>query len=244
MNKFDLLINHNTIVTQYEILAEYHKKHLQDKGVKLPRLMHGNNYSKSALVLIYLSYGYPDTDIVTKEELTKYIEHFYGRVNDVQQARHLGAQNGWYILAGGRHDINVEAQDIPSGSYKLYSLEEPYPNFNLDRRSTSYGIDEFENLKKHYNYRCATCGSEEGKPNYHWPNTITVLQAGHMDPNKPLEKGNIIPQCSKCNRPDRNWWIYDSKGRVISIANPIVINRCSDQVQKSIYKILKRKFEK
>ena len=40
-----------------------------------------------------------------------------------------------------------------------------------------------------------------------------------MDPSKPLEPGNIIPQCEKCNRADRNYWIYDEKGRVVGIAN-------------------------
>jgi predicted restriction endonuclease len=158
----------------------------------------------------------------------------------VQQARHLGAQKGWYILSGGRRDINEEK--IPRGSYKLVTLEKPYPGFNLDRRRTNFDKKDFEKLKKEYNYRCATCGSKEGEPHYHWPNTITTLQPGHMDPNKPLELGNIIPQCAKCNRPDRNRWIYDNKGRVISIANPNVIDTCSDEVQKAIYKILYLKF--
>ncbi len=39
-----------------------------------------------------------------------------------------------------------------------------------------------------------------------------------MNPSKPLEEGNIIPQCQICNRPDRNKWIFDKTGRVIAIA--------------------------
>ena len=152
-----------------------------------------------------------------------------------------GAQDGWYILSGGRKDINEE--EIPTGSYKLISLKKPYPGFNKNRRTTNFSLDEFEKLKEEYGYRCATCGSKEGEPNYHWPNTITVLQAGHMDPNKPLELGNIIPQCEKCNRADRNRWVYDNKGRVISIANPNVVETSSDEVQKAIYKILYSKFD-
>ena len=31
-------------------------------------------------------------------------------------------------------------------------------------------------------------------------NEIVRLQKGHMDPSKPLEAGNIIPQCQVCNR--------------------------------------------
>jgi len=63
-----------------------------------------------------------------------------------------------------------------------------------------------------------------------------------MDPNKPLLAGNIIPQCQKCNRGDRNRWIYDEKGRVIRIANPGVIKACDRKVRIGLYKILYREF--
>jgi hypothetical protein len=53
-----------------------------------------------------------------------------------------------------------------------------------------------------------------------------------MDPNKPLIAGNIIPQCQKCNRGDRNRWVYDEKGRVIKLANPQVIKTCDKEVRK------------
>jgi len=56
-----------------------------------------------------------------------------------------------------------------------------------------------------------------------------------MDPNKPLEDGNIIPQCDKCNQPGRNYWIYDEKGHVVEVANPKVIDSCSLELQKEIY---------
>ena len=41
-------------------------------------------------------------------------------------------------------------------------------------------------------FRCATCGSQEDKPHFHWPGTKTVLQKVHMAPNKALVAGNII----------------------------------------------------
>jgi len=59
-----------------------------------------------------------------------------------------------------------------------------------------------------------------------------------------LEEGNIIPQCEKCNRADRNYWIYDKKGRVVAIANEKVIDKCSKEIQLKIYERLKKKFEK
>ena len=69
-------------------------------------------------------------------------------------------------------------------------------------------------------------------------NVITKLQKGHMNPNKPLEEGNIIPQCETCNRADRNYWIYDEKGRVVQIANAKVIDNCSDKIKLEIYERL------
>lgn len=69
------------------------------------------------------------------------------------------------------------------------------------------------------------------------------LQKGHKDPLKPLEKGNIIPQCEQCNRPDRNYWIYDDKGRVVSISNEKVIDTCSEELQEKIYSRLYQKYK-
>lgn len=160
---------------------------------------------------------------------------------DVQQARHLGAQKGWFILSGTRKDSASEK--IKPGEYKLNSLECCYPGFTAERRTKIVDDNYWENLKKQYDYRCACCGSEEGKPHRYWKNTITVLQKGHKDPSKPLEPGNIIPQCDKCNRPDLNYWIYDDKGRVVAIANAKVIDHSSKSVQKAVYKRLYRKFK-
>jgi len=235
-------MNEYQIERIYQMISDYHKKYLEAKKVVLPKLYRGDSYSKDALTLVYLAQNYPNTKIVSKEELTEFIRQFYPKVNDVQQARHLAAQKGWFILSGTRKDLaSIELQ---AGEYKLVSLEKAYPDFTAGRRIDVEGDDYFEELKKMYNYRCATCGSKEGEPNFNWKNTITVLQKGHMDPSKPLEPGNIIPQCEKCNRADRNYWIYDTKGRVIAIANPVVVDRCSKKVKKEIYERLKPLFDK
>ena len=229
------------IVATYKILQEYHNKFLKKRGVVLPNLKRGDDFTKDALVLVFLARNYPNTSVVTKNELTQFIRQYYKDTNDVQQARHLAAQKGWYIISGTRGDNN--SLDLNSGEYKLISLEESYPDFTKERREYKEDGDYFESLKKQYGYCCATCGSEEGKPHKHWKNTITVLQRGHMNPLKPLEEGNIIPQCDKCNRADRNYWVYDKKGRVIAIANEKVIDKCSLSIQKKIYERLKTKFE-
>ena len=58
------------IEAKYKEIEAYHKKHLKDKGIKLPHLKWGDKYTEDALALICLSEGYPDTKSVSKEELT------------------------------------------------------------------------------------------------------------------------------------------------------------------------------
>lgn len=235
-------MNNNEIENIYALLSDYHEKHLKCKGVKLPKLRKNEQFTKDALVLVYLAQNYPDTKTVSKQELTDFIRKFYPKTNDVQQARHLAAQRGWYILSGTRKDN--ESQGLNSGNYKLVTLENSYPGFTHERRDYKEGDDFFEQLKASYDYRCATCGSKEGEPHRYWKNTTTILQKGHMNPAKPLVAGNIIPQCEKCNRPDRNYWIYDKKGRVIGIANDKIIDKCSKNLQIKIYERLKRILDK
>jgi len=231
-------LSKDEIIAIYDIIKEYHQKFLEQQGVRLPKLYTSRReFTKDALTLVYLARNYPKTEPVSKEELTKFIRRFYPDVNDVQQARHLGAQKGFYIVSGGRADFQ---KNLRRGYYQLITLKEAYPAFHGHRIVKT---EDWEELKAQYGYRCATCGSKEGEPSFHWPDTITRLQKAHMDPRKPLESGNIIPQCEKCNRGDRNRWIYDERGRVIKIANPSVINSCDEKVQLSIYKILSKKFK-
>lgn len=162
----------------YHIVKEHYEKYLIRHGVKLPKLKNADGtYVKDALVLVYLTRFYPSTVSVMKGELTEFIRKFYPKTNDVQQARHLGAQKGWFISAGGRDNVHVKK----SGEYRLITLEKPYPNFKGHRiKATS----DWEEIKSQYGNRCATCGSEEGKKNLHYPNTITRLQKAHIDPFK------------------------------------------------------------
>lgn len=228
----------------YNLIKGYHKKYLMPYGVSLPSLRRDGKFTKDALVLTYLAQGYPNTSKVTKDELTDFIRQYYPEVNDVQQARHLGQQKGFYILSGTRKDNESLALGLLPKEYWLKTLELHYPGFTHERREYKEGSDYFESLKQKYGYRCATCGSKEGEPNLRYPNTKTVLQMGHMDPSKPLKEGNIIPQCEKCNRPDRNYWVYDSKGRVTGIANERVVDKCSKDLKTRIYLRLKGQLDK
>lgn len=221
----------------YSLIANYHEKYLKKHGVKLPSLKKINGlFSKDVLTLVYLAREYPNTKTISKAELTQFIQLYYPNVTDVQQARHLAAQKGWFILSGTRNDNT--SQELKPGEYKLKTLEDFYPGFTAERREANFTGDYWENLKKLYGYKCACCGSVEGKKHRYMKSVITKLQKGHMNPNKPLEEGNIIPQCEICNRADRNYWIYDEKGRVIQIANEKVIDSCSEQIKKKIYERL------
>jgi len=222
----------------YDMICKHHEKQLKQYGVKLPRLTDSEgNHTKDALVLVYLSQGYPNTKEVSKGELTQFIRQYYPDTADVQQARHLAAQKGWFIASGTRGNKHIS---LDYGEYKLITLERPYPGFIPQRRART---GDWEKIKVQYKYRCATCGSKDGEPNFHWPNTITKLLKAHMNPNKPLTPGNIIPRCEKCDRADRNNWVYDERGRVIKLANSNVIKRSDTEVRWKVYKILYEEFE-
>lgn len=199
----------------YQMVEGYYNKYLASKKVLLPKLKNKDGaYTKDALVLVALAEGYPNTKPISKTDLTNIVREFYPDVNDVQQARHLGTQKGWYIISGTRGEVI----EIPKGCYYLQSLEVPHPSF-VEHRKTGIISDDFEAIKKEYDYRCATCGSKENEPHFVRKNTIVQLQQGHMNPKKDLIAGNIIPQCQICNRPDRNRWVYDKTGRVIAVAD-------------------------
>lgn len=232
-------ISNNEIEKQYNFIKKYYEKYLKKYGVKMPKLYSKNgNFTMNALVLVYLSLGYPKTKIVSKTDLTNFVRNFYPQVNDVQQARHLGAQDGWWIVAGGRDNIVAK---VKRGSYYLYTLEQPYPDFKKGHRIMN--TDNWKEIKEQYGYRCATCGSREGEPHLHWSGTKTILQRAHKDPNKPLVAGNIIPQCQKCNRADRNRWAYDEKGRVIKLADASFVRNFDKNVRIKIYRILYEEFK-
>ncbi|PJC01744.1 MAG: hypothetical protein CO073_03020 [Candidatus Komeilibacteria bacterium CG_4_9_14_0_8_um_filter_36_9] len=229
----------------YNEVKDFHSKYLTSKGVSLTKLKNNNGtYTKDALVLVYLAKDYPKTKIVSKKEITDFVKNFYPDVTDVQQARHLSMQQGWNILSSTRGDSLTE--DFPKDSYKLVDLKTPYPAFAQERREGFSG--NWEEIKSKYNNRCATCGSEEGKEHIFRSGVITKLQQGHLDPQKPLQEGNIFPQCQICNRGDRNRWIYDKTGRVIEIAETpdgvrvvkTFLKKASNKVRYEIFNLLKK----
>ncbi|MCS7181231.1 MAG: hypothetical protein NZ891_07805, partial [bacterium] len=122
--------------------------------------------------------------------------------------------------------------------YYLVSLESPYPKF---KKRTTLRKEDFEELKKRFDYRCVTCGSVEGEKNLKNPARITKLQQAHKNPRN-FEEG-VIPQCEECNRAYRDWFVFDDEGKITTIANPDVVLRADEEVQWEIYKKLYRKYK-
>lgn len=242
-NKGAIMLSDKEINDTYKIICDKYERNLKKFGVSLPRLKDNKgNYTKNALVLVALAKGYPDTEALSKQQLTDFMKEYFDDINDVQQARHLAMQDGWYIESGQRGD---NAQ-LKKGSYKLKTLDSPYPSFLQERRAGFSG--DFDSLKRLYDNRCATCGAKEGEKHHLRKTVSVVLQKGHMDPTKPLVEGNIIPQCQICNRADRNRWIFDKTGRVIEVAptedgKRIVmtfLRKANVSIRKSVLEALKK----
>ncbi len=230
------MISIEQIEQYYKEISYSWDKYLKQYGVKLPGLKLKNEYSKNSLVLIYLYSKIGQK--VSKQELTEFLKSMGCDSNDVQQARHLAQQSGWYILSGTRKDYECQKYNINAGEYLLKNINEPYPSFKILKRTETLNANTWEELKNIYNNRCATCGSKEGESNFLYPASITQLQQGHKDPSKPLTIDNTIPQCPFCNRASRNYFVFDNKGRVEKIYDPHFILRSDKEIQEMMLKLL------
>jgi len=230
-------MKHNfDIEKSYDEIREKYETYLRDYGVRMLSLCTGNRYTMSALVLVYF-YNHIG-EVVSKEELTTYLRDMGYPTNDVQSARHLAQQSGWYIISGQRGDVECKERNVGPGEYMLLTVEKPYPLYTKLKRDGDLKANDWEELKARYGFRCATCGSKEGESNYHYRSTITKLNKGHKDPSKPLTLDNTIPQCEFCNKASRNYFIFDNKGRVDRIYDPNFIMRSDEEIRKLMLKIL------
>lgn len=216
----------------YVVLQTSHAQYLASFGVLLPELKRGDAYTRGGIVLcaLYKYFRQP----VTKLELSRMISQFFNeQVSDVQQARHLGKQGGWYILSGTRGQAAPRylGFELPAAAYCLVSITNPYPGRDSKKQHHREGLKSIDlgELRRAYDNRCASCGSKEGEPSLRDPSRTTRLQRGHMDPTKALAPRNVIPQCDECNRAYRDWFVFDGNGRVTDI------NVVSDR-WRSIYK--------
>lgn len=222
----------------YNKLEALHKLRLEEQGVKLPRFKSGTRITKDAIVLAYLFTKLKKP--VTKSELTRIVNIFYPGTTDVQQGRHLANGKGWNILSERRNDRGTERW--PKDSYALISVSKPYPSFLPNRRAPLQD-STWIRIKRRFKNRCATCGSVENEKNLRNSNSRTKLERAHCDPTKPLTMDNCIPQCQECNRPARNYWVWDNKGRPKALADARIIKKSSTDVRKRVFEILHKEFK-
>ena len=190
--------------------------------------------------LIYLTHflGF----LVHKNVITAFVKEHNPSAGDDQQVRHLGTQNGYNVYNKGEE---ILGERVPSGFHCLLNLTEAKPSWIIKNKARSKILNEntFEAVKDKFDYCCATCGAKEGEI-HRYTQKIVKLQQGHMDPNKPLEIGNIIPQCEYCNQNIyKNDFVFTEEGRPKKINNPKYILKSDEEVQKEMYLLLKSKFE-
>lgn len=229
--------NNTEIELLYGLIKTAHNEHLSAHGVLLPQLRNRGNYTIETLVLTYLAHSMGKA--VTKKEITSFVKSFHPSVNDVQQARHLSNGKGWHILSKQRRDIGTEKW--PRYSYGLMTIKSPHPNWH-PRRTGALSQSDWGDIKAENSENgvlcCASCGSKEGHPHRHYPASLVDIEKGHIDPSKDLLADNCIPQCQFCNRPARNWWVFDRIGRPHAIAKGDIILRSSPKVRLEALKSL------
>lgn len=161
-----------------------------------------------SLIMLYLFKG----RLVHKDDIAKVGSQYLHEEQSDWQVRHLSAQKGWYII--GKGDL-IPNNDLvcPSGYHSLITLTGISPKFAAIKRLDLLSETDFPTIKEEFDNRCAHCNSSEGKVNFR-DNTITKLQKGHINPNLPLDKGNIIPLCDYCNRTYKDTYLFLPSGSI------------------------------
>jgi len=215
----------------WAILEEEYNTHLKQYKVTLPK-----KETAAALWLVFLKKH--EGKLVHKDTISAFVSTVNPKSGKDQQVRHL-ASKGWYVLNKG-DKIPKENNTIQSGYHMLVTTESPKPTFLFKalKRAGRISAKNFDQLKITYDNRCATCGSQEGKPHLLDPSKRTELQQGHMNPHDKLTLENSIPQCQLCNGVYMDDYVFDVKGRVVAVASPKPVLRADKSVKEEIKKAL------
>lgn len=230
-----LSIDKETLYAAFEEIQSDWENYLKHSGITLPKKETSKWYQ---LVVLKHFAG----KAVHKDDIALLIRKMREKSAIDQQVRHLKTQGGWFILNRG-DSIKVDGKEYynPEGYHVLVTTERSFPHSTLQRRS-AVAKGDWEEIWKQYNYTCASCGTKVGE--YHrFDSAYEVLEKGHMDPNKNLEAGNIIPQCRWCNRTSRGDFTFDEQGRPRAIAGVRLVRRADDAVIDKIEKWMREKRE-
>lgn len=237
MNKINKYVplTDKEIENDYEKIQEEYNQYLKKYNITLPA-----KDTNAMFQLIYLYHFLGQS--VHKDVISTFVCEHNPKASGDQQTRHLGAQKGFCVFYNG---TEYNGQKVDRGYYCLFTLKEANPSWaeRKEARSIIMNTTDFDIIKKTFNYCCATCGAKEGTKHRYTGKTV-ILQQGHCHPDKPLQIGNIIPQCDYCNQNVyKNDFIFTLEGRPQSIYNPNYILKSPIEVQEQMYKILKKKFE-
>ena len=219
------LLSRKELDAAYDEVVQIYREHLEDHGVRLP--------SKTSAKWVWLAmlYHYRGKR-VHKNEISEATRSVFLDAAPDQQVRHL-VRDGW----------NVE--NVGDGHHILHNPLQPSATFVTDRtrRQGRLSAKTFDDMKKVYGNRCATCGSVEGEVSPRYGEGVVQLQQGHRDPHgRADDMSNIIPQCQFCNRAYRGDFVFDDKGRVESVADVRPVRRASLPVQRRIWEFLRDRF--
>lgn len=215
----------------YNKIQEEHELYLKEYNVELPK-----RNSSSALWLVFLRKH--KGKLVHKDTISAFVNSVNPQAGKDQQVRHL-ARKGWFVLNKG-DKIPDEDELVKSGYHVLLTTEQPKPSFlhKAIQRAGRISAKNFTQLKIAYHLRCATCGSQEGKPHLLEQNQRTKLQQGHMNPHKELTLDNSIPQCQICNQVYQDNFVFNEKGRIVAVASARPVLKADLETKKTIRKAL------
>lgn len=176
-----------------------------------------------------------EQNAVHKNDISQLLATLTNKAATDQQVRHLKTQGGWFVLNRGD---SYQGKDVPEGCHVLITTKHPSPGGAWQRRAVVAGED-WEKILQQYNYACASCGTKIGEQHrFDKSFVVKVLEKGHMNPSKPLEQGNIIPQCRWCNRTARGDFTFDEQGRPKAIAGIRPVKRADHKVIQEVKKWL------
>lgn len=185
-----------------EMKNEFLNSFCENEGVKLPKIGTQKYY-------VLKFYFINKNKILTKQQIQSYVGDCLSKqIGDLQDVRHLGKQVGFNIMQGGEIFNGIK---LKKGEYLFTGFDKTNDFYNNKKRAKN-PVD-FEECKKNFDHRCATCGSKEGE-SHRFTKQPTLLEKGHKNPELPLDLSNLIPQCEFCNKKYKNRFIFDDFGQI------------------------------
>lgn len=223
--------------TWRQISSDYKNNNLADEGVELPKTVDFRIRGKEVLTakaLWLIASKRIEGQAFTIEAMTKLVEYTLPECSGTQQVRHLGRQDGWYVLNKG-DIIPGTTHKMPSGWHMLVNTTQAKPGYRgLTRKARKCAQNQsFQEKKEACGYVCLTCGCKEGEMSRIDPTKIVVLVEGHMDPQGAATAENSFPQCTVCNSHQSDW-VYDADGQARTVSSSRPISRATPEVKKEI----------